>query len=151
VGIKPTLTALPPGTSRKFPRAQPSLNEAIADYLAWGVLRRMSQPDTQSTRRWSPVFSPRKAGIGKNLMITDLRQWNSAWFKPPNFKTSNWQTVGECMSLNPHLTWGAVVDLSNFFFHLVLQPSAGRLIRIKTEMGDFQWTALPFGLPCSPY
>jgi len=57
---------------------------------------------------------------------------------------------GECLSLNPHLTWGAVVDLSNFFFNLGLHPSAGRWTRITTEMGDFQWTALPFGLHCSP-
>jgi len=69
----------------------------------------------------------------------------------PKFKTDNWQTVGECLSLNPQLTWGAVVDLSNFFLHLGLHPSAGRWIRIKKEMGDFQWTALPFGLQCSPY
>jgi len=47
--------------------------------------------------------------------------------------------VGECLSLNLHLTWGAVVDLSKFFFHLGLRPGAGRWIRIKTGMGDFQW------------
>jgi len=111
----------------------------------------MSQPETQSTRHWSPVFGRRKADSGKIRMITDLRQINSSWVQPPEFKTENWQTVGECLSLNPHLTWGAVVDLSNFFFHLGLHPSAGRWIRIKTEMGDFQWPALPFGLHCSPY
>jgi len=38
-----------------------------------------------------------------------------------------------------------------FFFHLGLHPSAGGWIRIKTGMGDFQWTALPFGLICPPY
>jgi len=84
-------------------------------------------------------------------MITDLLQLNSAWIQPPKFKTDNWQTVGECLCLNPHLTWGAVVDLSNFFFHLGLHPIVGRWIRIHTEMGDFQWTALPFCLHCSPY
>jgi len=83
--------------------------------------------------------------------MTDLRQLSSAWVQPPKFKTDNWPTVGDCLSTNPHLTWGAVVDLSNFFFRLCLHPSAGRWIRIKTEMGDFQWTALPFGLHCSPY
>jgi len=35
------------------------------------------------------------------------------------------------------------VNLSNFFFHPGLHPSAGRWSTIKTEMGDFQWTALP--------
>ena len=59
--------------------------------------------------------------------------------------------MGECLALNPQLTWAVVVDLSNFFFHLGLHPSAGRWIRIKTAMGNFQWTALPFGLHCSPY
>jgi len=44
-----------------------------------------------------------------------------------------------------------VVDLSNFFFQLALHPSAGRWIRIKTEMGDFQWKALTLGLHCSRY
>jgi len=81
----------------------------------------MSQPDAQSTRHWAPVFGRRKAYSGKFRMITDLRQLNSAWVQPPKFKTDNWHTVGECLSLNPHLTWGAVVDLSNFFFHLGLQ------------------------------
>jgi len=71
-------------------------------------------------------------------MITDLRQLNSSWVQPPKFKTDSWQTVGECLSLNPHFGWGAVVDPSNFFFHLELHPIAGRRIRIKTEMGDLQ-------------
>jgi len=39
---------------------------------------------------------------------------------------------------------GGPIDL--FFYH-GLHPSAG----IMTEMGDFQWTALPFGLHASPY
>jgi len=111
----------------------------------------MSQPETQSTRHWAPILGRRKSDSGKNRIITDLRQLNSARAQPPKFKTDNWQTVVDCLSLNPHLTWGAVVDLSNFFFHLGLHPSAGRWIRIKTEMGEFQWTAQPFGLHCSPY
>jgi len=118
---------------------------------ALGVLRRMSQPETQSTRHWAPVFGRHKAASGEIRMITDLRQLNSAWVQPPKFKTDNWHPVGECLLLNPHLTWGALVDLSNFFFHLGLHPSAGRWIRIKMEMGEFQWTALHFGLHCSPY
>jgi len=44
-----------------------------------------------------------------------------------------------------------VVDLSNVFFYHGLHPSAGIWIRIKTEMGDFQRTDLPFGLHFSPY
>jgi len=84
-------------------------------------------------------------------MISGLRQLNSAWVELPKFKTDKKQTVGECPSLNTHLTWGAVVDLSNFFFHLGLHPSAGRRIWIKTKMGDFQCTAMPFGLHFSPY
>jgi len=85
-------------------------------------------------------------------MITDWRKLNSAWVQPPKFKTENQQTKRESLSLNLHLTLGAVVDLSNFFFHLGVHPSAGRWIRIKTEMGDFQWTTLPtFGLHCPPF
>jgi len=120
------------------PRAPPLLNEAIAEYLALSVLRRMNKPETQSTRHWALVFGRRKSDSGKIRMITDLRQLNSAWAQPPKFKTDNRQTVGDCLSFNTHLTWGAMVDLSNSFFHLGLHPSAGRWIRIKTEMGDFQ-------------
>jgi len=46
----------------------------------------------------------------------------------PKFKTENWRTVRERLSLNPHLTWVAVVDLTNFFFQLGLHFSAGRWI-----------------------
>jgi len=151
VGVKPTLTALPPTNSKKCPRAPQLLNEAIAEYVAMGILRRMSQPEPQSTRHWSPSFRRCKAYSGKTRMIIVLRQLSSAWVQPPKFKTDNWQTVGECLSLDPHLTWGAVVDLLNFFFHLGGHPSVGRWIRIKTEMGDFQWTALPVGLHYSPF
>jgi len=79
LGVKPTLTALPPANSRKCPRAPPLLNEAIAEYLALGVLRRTSLLETQSTRHWSLVFGRRKADSGKIRMMTDLRQLNSAW------------------------------------------------------------------------
>jgi len=105
----------------------------------------MSPQETQKNRHWSPVSGRRKAESGKIRMITDLRQLNSAWVQPRKFKTDNFQTVGECLCLNPHLTWGAVVDLSKFFFHLGLHLSAGRWIKNKTEMVDFQWTALPLG------
>jgi len=37
------------------------------------------------------------------------------------------------------------------FLHLGLHPSAGRWTGIKKEMGNFQWTDLPFGLILSPY
>jgi len=65
MGVKPTLTALPSANSMKSPRAPPLLNEAIADDLALGVLRRMNQPETQPTRHWAPVFVQRKADSGK--------------------------------------------------------------------------------------
>jgi len=38
---------------------------------------------------------------------------------------------------------------------LLLPPRAaserGEMDQDQNEMGDFQWTALPFGLHCSPY
>lgn len=49
------------------------------------------------------------------------------------------------------MRWRAVVDLANFLFHLGLEPSSGRCFRIKTAMGDSQWTALPLGQHASPY
>jgi len=72
VGVKPTLIALPPANSRRCPRAPPLLDEAIAEYLALGVIRRMSPQATQMTRHWSTVFGPRKADSGKIRMITDF-------------------------------------------------------------------------------
>jgi len=85
--VKPTLTALQPDNSRNCPRAPPLLNEAIAEYLALGVLQRMNQPETQSTKPWAPVFGRRKADSGNIRMITDLRLLNSAWAQPLKFKT----------------------------------------------------------------
>jgi len=79
VGVKPTLTALPPANIRRCPRAPTLLNEATAEYLTLGVLRRMSSQETQTTRLWSPVSGQRKAESGKIRMITDLRHLNSAW------------------------------------------------------------------------
>lgn len=43
------------------------------------------------------------------------------------------------------------MDLSTFFFYFGLHPSVRRWVRIKKEIGDFQWTGLPFGLHASPY
>jgi len=79
-----------------------------------------------SNRHCSLVFGRRRADSLKIRMSTDLRELHSAWVQPPKTKIDNWQTVEECLSLSPHLTWMAVVDLSNFFFHLRLHPSAGR-------------------------
>ena len=150
-GVKPQLTALPPTNRKNCPVGSLALNTAIEEYLQLGVIHRIDPPVAQQTRHWSPVFGRKKADSTKIRMITDLRKLNSVWRKPPTFKSDNWQTVGECLALNPQLTWAVVVDLSNFFFQLGLHPSAGRWIRIKTAMGNFQWTALPFGLHCSPY
>jgi len=73
VGVMPSLTALPPANSPKCRRAPPSLNEGIAEYLALGVLRRMTQHETQTTRHWSEVFGRSKADSERIRMITDLR------------------------------------------------------------------------------
>jgi len=86
VGIRSILTALPTAHSRRCPRAPPSLNGAIAEYLALGVLRMMSQQKAQTTRHWSPVFGRRKADSGKLRVITDLRQQKSAWSTTPQIQ-----------------------------------------------------------------
>lgn len=80
-----------------------------------GVLERMTPQVARATRHWSPVFGQRKADSGKIRMSTDPRELNSTREKPPGFKTDNWQTVEQCLALNPQLQWRAVVDLANFF------------------------------------
>jgi len=119
-------------------QAPATLIEAIPEFLGLRVLRRMIKQEAQKTKHCSPVFGRRKAGSGKIRTITDLRQLNSAWVQTPKLKSEHWQTVGECLSLNPQLTWGAALDLFNFFSHLGLHSSVGGWIRIKTEMGDSQ-------------
>jgi len=114
VGVKPNLTALQPANSRRCPRISPIIERGHRGVPGLGALRRMTQQETQTNRHWSPVFGGRKTDSGKVQMISVLRQLNFAWVQPFRFKTDNFRTVGAC--LNPHLTWGAVVDLSNFFF-----------------------------------
>lgn len=149
--VTQSLIAPPPDNSRRCPWALATMNEFITEYLALGVLRRVTQQEAQKTSCWSLAFGQRRLESVKIRIITDLRQLHTACDQPPRFKTDSWQTVGDCLSLSLQLTWEAVVDQSNFFFHLGLRPSAGLWIRIKTQMGYFQWTALPFGLHTSPY
>jgi len=85
----------------------------------------MSHQETQSIRHCSPLFARRQADSGKIRKIADLIQLNPAVVQTPRFKTDKLQIVGECLPLNPQMTWGAVVDLSNFFFLNGLHPRAG--------------------------
>jgi len=66
VGIKPTLTALPPANSRKCLRAPPLLNDAIAEYLALGVIRRMNQAGDPIDQALGPSIRTTQGGQREN-------------------------------------------------------------------------------------
>jgi len=70
-----------------------------------GVLRRVTQQKAQTKQALVPSIWPTQGGERKNSNGHRFTTTHYAWVPPQKLKTDNWQTVGECLSLSPLVTW----------------------------------------------
>ena len=85
---------------------------------------------------------------GKLRLIFNGKRLNSAVAKPPPFNMKGHPTLQRFASKN---LWHASDDLKNMFFSVKLAPRARRFFGIRTSIGTFRYTALPFGFSWSPF
>jgi hypothetical protein len=81
-------------------------------------------------------------------LIFDGRKHNAAARPPPHFNMKSYKTNA---ILSKRFAYGAKFDLKNAFFSIKLQESCWPFFGIRTTLGDFCYTRLPFGFAWCPF
>lgn len=85
---------------------------------------------------------------GKTRLIFDGTKLNAACKKPPRFNMKSHKTIARLVLTN---SWHASDDLKNMFFSVPLSDRCKEFFGIRTSMGTFRYTKLPFGFSWSPF
>ena len=114
-----------------------------------GAVQPLAKAKIRRTRHWVPMSVIQKRGTGKDRLISQSNQVNSC-FDAPRFKPDSWKAVQEVLQ-DPTPTYGATMDMANWFHHLALSNRPRRWCQFKVRNQPFKMTALPFVLISSPY
>jgi hypothetical protein len=150
-GVKAPLTSIPQPnnmTTRKTP-IQAELTATIGEYLADGVITKLTEQQTQNTRYWIPIFGRQKKDSGKLRLITDMRDLN-ACHNIEHHRPQNWKQVVQLASEKKH-QWGITLDLKGYFHHLAIHKATKRWMRFMYNNQGYQVEAMPFGWSLSPF
>lgn len=100
----------------------------------------------QEPRFSVPHFFLRRGS--KLRLIFNGKKLNGAVKAPPHFKMKSHSTIAAlCQSSD----WHASDDLSNMFFSLKLSKNMYPMFGLKTNIGNYCYTALPFGFSWAPF
>ena len=85
----------------------------------------------------------------KVALIADLRGINTKSPQPkPTFHLPSLEDIGRTItSHQPGTLWGSTIDISNFFWSLMIPDHAIGMFRVD----GYAWPCLPFGWDLSPY
>ena len=148
-GVCTPLKSIPAPQPARAPPPDPLLIQTIGEYLAQGVLRKLTSAETARTRFWIPIFSrPKKEGNAIRV-ITDLRQLN-ACHDVQRHEAESWRQVSETLN-DPRWSWALTLDLKSFFHHLEVHPKMQRWMRFRLGSQGYQILGMPFGWSLSPY
>ena len=149
-GVHLCLDHLPPPSNPTLPRSErKDIKAKLTELEQTGVTRRLTEQEFSETRHWTRIFLRDKKDSSDKRLITDLRPLNGC-YKTPAFKQDTWATVLSTLE-DDKWNWAAKLDLKDFFYHLGLDKTSSRWIRVKVGNEGWQFQALPFGLACSPY
>jgi hypothetical protein len=128
----------------KAPRAldlsKPERADYVKEMLRAGVIR-PGEPKFASDH-----FFLEKPG--KRRLIFDGRKLNDAVKAPPKFTMKSHETIAR---LSAKYAWHAGEDLSNMFFSVKLNAECQDFFGLRTTLGNFGYTALPFGFSWAPF
>lgn len=85
---------------------------------------------------------------GKIRLIFDGRNLNKGTKTPPRFNMKSHHTIER---LSTKYAWHAADDLSNMFFSIKLGQKTRPYFGIRTSLGSFRYTSLPFGFSWAPF
>jgi len=85
---------------------------------------------------------------GKLRLIFDGRRLNQACKAPPKFNMKSHETRSRYAT---RFAWRAADDLKNMFFSVKIAPECRRFFGIRTELGTYRYTSMPFGFSWSPF
>lgn len=84
----------------------------------------------------------------KLRLIFNGKKLNKACKTPPHFNMKAHSTIANLAS---KYLWHAADDLSNMFFSIKINENCRKYFGVKTELGTFRYTSLPFGFSWSPF
>ena len=149
VGVPVIITKNPPPLKPKDVPNPSQLLQELNKAVEQGSASMLDPNLAAETKTWTPTFLVPKKGSSKMRMISDLRGLNSV-APTRQFHPDGWKDLGPLLE-NPKLTWGASVDMQDWFHNLAVHPRARRWMRIR--LGDQAWELreLPFGLNSAPW
>lgn len=128
----------------KAPRRLDCSNPTEAEYIR--QLVRDGILVEQEPRFSVPHFFLRRGS--KLRLIFNGKRLNAAVKTPPHFSMKSHATIA---ALAQSSDWHASDDLSNMFFSLKLSKNMWPMFGLKTNIGNFCYTALPFGFSWAPF
>ena len=131
-------------TRGKMPRMlslnSPQEKAYIQQLLKDGILE---QGDIKQHNPHFFIYKP-----GKIRLIFDGRNLNRGTKTPPRFNMKSHRTIER---LSTKYSWHAADDLSNMFFSIKLGKKTRPYFGIRTSIGSFRYTSLPFGFSWAPF
>lgn len=82
------------------------------------------------------------------LIFNGKKTINSAVKPPPKFNMKSHPTLA---NYSQKYSWHAGEDLSNCFFSIPLEEQTRQYFGIRTSLGNFRYTRMPFGFSWSPF
>lgn len=125
---------------RRLELSRPIEKDYILQMVADGILEK------REPRFSVPHFFLERGS--KLRLIFDGRRLNKAVATPPKFAMKSHATIA---ALSQRSEWHASDDLSNMFFSIKLAEEVRPMFGIKTNIGNFCYTALPFGFSWAPF
>jgi hypothetical protein len=150
-GVRAPLRSIPKPNTKTIRHARPQadLTKTIGEYLADGVITKLTPQQTESTKYWVPIFGRPKKDSGAVRLITDMRDLN-ACHDIEHHRPQNWKQVVHLAGDRKH-QWGITLDLKGYFHHLALHKSTKRWMRFMYNNQGYQVEAMPFGWSLSPF
>ena len=131
--------------AKRFYRTSPEKRAEIDRQVEEGL--QLGWIETSTSEWRSPVVLVKKAD-GSWRMCCDYRQLNAVT-RPQFFPLPRLEDVWDAIGDNKATVY-SVLDLSNGFHQLRMDPDSVHKTAFVTQNGQFQWRVLPYGLTNSP-
>jgi hypothetical protein len=123
------------------------VRKEVRGFLEKKAIRIVPQKEAEETLGfYSKLFCVPKPGENKWRMIIDMRKLNKHILK----KKFKMQGVKDVRSALQPKMFGAVIDISDAYYHVSINKKARRYTRFIVDGVVYEYMGLPMGLCCSP-
>ena len=142
--IRPKMSKIPLVISRyKAEVKQKILNQNVVEMIQKKAIVRVQKPTTLGF--YSRIFIVPKPG-GKWRPVIDLSALNK-YLNVPTFKMETAEKIRNSLKTNE---WVCSIDIKDAYFHILIHQNSQKYLRFQTNLGVYQFSALPFGLATAP-